>query len=213
MASLCNDACADFTLTTILSAACKIDERRRALKRIGFYKCNITIPDTPDCAALAALMAPTGVGATPGLVFSNELQDVAFADPTTVSREISDTRPEFIKKVSRQLTAKERIGLDIDAAGAPAKFYDWSWWKNIDNVATQLNFLLLYDDGTLEIPRAEGSLVGMPATLQVWRGQEKVQAGYIVDLKSLSINFLGDPLSFDAPTISLNTCPDLAGLF
>lgn len=210
--SLCNSDCADFTLTPILSAACKIVERKRALKRIGFYKCDVTIPSEVDCDAIVALMKPTAP-ATPALVFSNELQDVAFADPTTVSREISDTRPEYIEIVSRALTAKDRIALDFDAAGAAAPFYDWSWWKNINNLSTMLNILFLFDDGTMEIPRQPGSLFGLPQTLQVWRGQEKVQNGYIAELKSISINFLGDPLGFDAPTISLNTCPDLAGLF
>lgn len=212
MSSLCASDCTDFALTTITNAACKTKERRRNLKRIGFYKCDVTIPDNYTCANLLALMKPTSP-ATPALVFTNELQDVQFAEPTMVTRELSDSRPEYEMVVSRDVDFKDRIAVDLDALGAAAPYTDFSWWKNIQDNSTTLNVCFLFDDDTLEIPRAADGLTGLPNTFRIYRNFEKVQNGFIVELKQGKIKFLGDPLQFNKPGISLSTCPDLAGLF
>jgi hypothetical protein len=196
----------------MLSAACDVKERKRALKRLGFYKCDITIPDPYDCAALEALMKPASPG-TPSLVFSNELQDVQFADPTKVTREISDVRPEYEITASRDITFKDRIAVDLDAQGAASPFYDYTWWKNIKNLSTRLNILLLWDDNTITVPRKEGSLEGLPNVFDIYLNQEKVQNGFIVEFKQGLARFLGDPLDFNKPGIKLDTCPALSGLF
>ena len=209
---LCPDACADYTLTPILNAACKLEERKRFIKRFGFYKCNITIPDPYDCDGLKAIMAPTAP-ATPGLVFSNELQGVTIAEPTKVARELSDYRPEYEQTVSRQITFNDRIAVDLDASGASSPYYDYDWWKNIYNLRNQLNILFLMDDDTLVIPRKPGILEGLPVQLDIFINQEKVQNGFIAEFKQGTLTFQGDPLLFNKPGISLSTCPDLAGLY
>lgn len=210
--SLCNDNCADYTLTPILSASCEINERKRWLKRLGFYKCNLTIPSTFDCAALEALMAPEAPG-TPGLVFTNELQDAIFAEPTKVTREVTDSRPEYEIIASRDLDFKDRIAVDFDAAGAASPYYDYTWWKNISNLRNRLNILFLWNDNTITVPRVTGGLAGLPNVFDIYLNYEKVQNGFIVEFKQGKAKFLGDPLNFNMPGIDLSTCPSLAGLY
>lgn len=212
MSSICASDCVDFTLTTIADASCLKKERKKNLKRLGFYKCDVTIPDNYTCANLLALMKPVAP-ATPALVFSNELQDVQFAEPTLVSREISDSLPEFEMVVSRDVDFKDRIAVDIDALGAAAPYSDYTWWKTIQDYASALNVLLLWDDNSITVPRAGDGLTGLPNTLRTFLNFEKVQNGFIVELKQGKVKFLGDPLQFTKPGISLSTCPDLAGLY
>lgn len=210
--SICNSNCTNFDLTPILSSVCDIKERKRSLKRLGFYKCDITIPSNYDCAALAALMAPASPG-TPGLVFSNELQDAAFAEPTKVTRELTDSRPEFEITASRDLTFKDRIAVDLDAAGNASPYTDYTWWKNIKNLSSRLNLLFLWSDNTITVPRIAGSLEGMPNVFDIYLNYEKVQNGFIVEFKQGKAKFLGDPLDFNAPGSDLSTCEALAGLY
>lgn len=210
--SICNSNCTNFDLTPILSATCDVKERRKGLKRLGFYKCDITIPDNIDCASLAALMAPAAPG-SPGLIFSNELQDVSFAEPTLVTRELSDSRPEYEFIASRELTFKDRIAVDFDAAGNASPYADYTWWKDINNLRNKLNVLLLWSDNTITIPRVEGSLEGLPAVFNVYLMHEKVQNGFVVEFKQGKVKFLGDPLNFNAPAFDLTSCPEITGLF
>jgi len=209
--SLCNSNCTDFDLTPILSSFCDIKERKRSLKRLGFYKCDITIPSNYDCAALAALMAPES--GTPGLVFSYEIQDAVFAEPTKVTREISDSRPEYEFTASRDLDFKDRIAVDFDAAGVASPYADYTWWKNIKNLRSRLNILFLWSDNTITVPRVEGSLEGLPNVFDIYVNYEKVQNGFIVEYKQAKAKFLGDPLDFNVPGLNLSTCPALAGLY
>lgn len=210
--SLCPSDCTDFTLTTITQGDCKKQERKKALKRLGFYKCDVTIPDNYTCANLLALMKPTSP-ATPALVFSNLLQDVQFAEPTMVTREVADSLPEYEIVASRDLTFKDRIAVDIDAAGAASPYADYSWWKNITDYAGSLNVLFLWDDNTITVPRSNDGLTGLPSTINSFLNFEKVQNGFIVEFKQGKVKFLGDPLQFTKPGVSLSTCPDLAGLY
>lgn len=211
--SLCDENCADFTLTPISKASCEIEERKRALRRLGFYKCDTTIPDPYTCVALEALMAPVAPG-TPALVFSNELQDVIFAEPTKVAREISDTRAEYQITVSRDLTFKDRIAVNFDALGAASSYYDYEWWKNIYNLRHRLNVLFLWDDNTITVPRKQGQLEALPSVFDIYLNTEKVQNGFIVEFKQGLVKFLGDPLFFNKPAgPALTTCPNLAGLY
>lgn len=210
--SICNSNCTDFSLTPILSSSCDFKERKRSLKRLGLYKCDITIPDNYDCTTLAALMAPAANG-TPGLVFTNELQDAAFAEPTKVTREISDSRPEFEITASRDLDFKDRIAVDLNAAGNASPYADYTWWKQIKNLRSRLNILFLWSDNTITVPRIEGSLEGLPNVFDIYLNYEKVQNGFIVEFKQGKAKFLGDPLDFNIPGINLSTCPELAGLY
>jgi hypothetical protein len=189
-----------------------VQERKVWVKRLGFYKCDITIPEPYACADLEALMAPEAPG-TPGLVFTNELQDAIWAEPTKVTREISDSRPEFEITASRDLDFKDRIAVDFDAQGAASPYADYTWWKNIRNLKTKLNILILWSNNKITVPRVEGSLEGLPNSFDIYLNYEKVQNGFIVEFKQGKARFLGEPLDFSIPGIDLSTCPALAGLY
>ncbi|WP_346318188.1 hypothetical protein [Chitinophaga sp. YIM B06452] len=153
---------------------------------------------------------------TPGLVFSNELQGVEIQDPEVIQRELSDSKPEYEAVVSRTINFNDRIAVNINPAGVDTPYYDYTWWEDINNLSNSLNVLFLMTDGSsdfIRVPRKQGSLEGLPATFRTGLSYEKVQNGFIVEFKKGVLKFYGDPLFFNKPSIALNTCPDLAGLY
>lgn len=204
--AVCPNNCVDFDLVQILSASCTPKQRNNLVKRLMFYKCNITIPNPTTCNNLAPLVAAGDV------IFTNMLRNGEFGEPTTEDRAISDCLPTQQVITGRAFTAQDTIAVDVDTDGEDAPYFDWEFWKTIKNNSLSLNVGFVMCDGTLIIPREPGSNAGLSATMLVYLNYEKTTSGQIVtgiEFKQINIAFRGDPLDFTAPDINLNDCEDL----
>lgn len=203
----CPNACADFTQVDILSAACQPDVRYNAIKRIGFYKCNVVLPSPLTCENLLPLVEAKDV------VVSNLLANMAIGEPTLAERVISDCLPALEYVEAREVSGEDRIAVDLDAEGESSPFFDWAFWKDKQEHRLQLNFFFVMCDGSVIVPREKNSLQGMSATFNVFLNFEKLNNGQgAIEFKAFKIKFKGDPFQFVAPEINLSNCPSLAQL-
>jgi hypothetical protein len=197
--ALCPTGCASgFALTAIKPAGCDLVEREDCIRAIGFYKCDISLPNPVTIANIGPLI-------TAGtLVFSNPLADVVLGDPQTISRQLADCTPSVEVVVSREITFKDRIKVDVTAAGVASPFADYAFWQNKKQFAARLNYVIVMCSGNLYIPRDPGSNVGMGASFSITKNFEKVNER-CYEFKAGKIKFLGDPLDFTVPAINLST--------
>lgn len=207
--ALCPTGCASgFALTSIKPAGCDLVEREDCIRAIGFYKCDISLPNPVTAANIAPLMT----GATPALVFSNPLSDVTLGEPQNVTRQVADCYPSVDVVVSREITFKDRIKVDVTSAGVAAPFSDYAFWQNKKQFAGRLNYVIVMCSGNLYIPRDNGSNIGMAASFTITKNFEKVNERCF-EFKAGKIKFLGDPLDFVAPAINLTSVVAVNGLW
>lgn len=209
MNTLCPTACAStFSLTSIKPAGCDLVERKDCVRSIGFYKCDTALPNPLTSVNIEPLMT----GATPELVFSNPLSEVVFADPVVATRQIADCMPQNEFIVSREMTFKDKISVDVDAAAAPAPFLDYDFWKNKTTNSTRLNVVIAFCSGRLVVPREPGTNIGMASAFSMHINYEKADQ-ICYEFKQGKVNFLGDPIAFDKGDINLNTVTAVSGLW
>lgn len=212
MNTLCPADCATgFDLEPIKPSGCDLVERKDCVRSIGFYKCDTALPNPLTAINLAPLIAPVAP-ATASIVFSNPLSEVVFADPVVATRQVADCLPESEYIVSRELTFKDKIAVDVDPAALPTPFQDYAFWKNkVDNTA-RLNVVIAFCSGRLVVPREPGTNIGMAVTLSGFINYEKAdQVCY--EFKQMKLKFLGDPIAFDKGDINLNTVEEANGLW
>jgi hypothetical protein len=209
MATITPTDCTDFDLQE-KESDCVLEEREVNPRSVGFYKASTVLPQPLTEAALKELIAPTDPATKPGLVFSNELANVTFSDPTTSERKLSDSRPPTEIIESRELTFQDRIGVTVNEASKTI-FKDYEFWKDKKEHATVLNYVIAMSDGRLVVPRQKNSAAGMPATFNVFLNYEAKTQGGAFEFKQGKIKFLGDPLDFVQPDINLNDIPEIAG--
>jgi hypothetical protein len=151
-------------------------------------------------------------GETPELVFSNPLSEVVFADPVVATRQIADCMPQNEFIVSREMTFKDKISVDVDAENVAAPFLDYDFWKNKSTNSARLNVVIAFCSGRLVVPREPGTNIGMATAFSIFVNYEKAdQVCY--EFKQGKINFLGDPIAFDKGDLNLNTVAAVAGLW
>lgn len=209
MATITPTDCLDHDLVE-KDSLCEFEEREANVRSVGFYKSSTILPQPLTAAALKELIAPTDPATKPALVFSNELANVTFSDPTFSERKLSDSRPPAEVIESRELTFQDRIGVTVNEASKTI-FKDYEFWKDKKEHATLLNYVIAMSDGRLVVPRKKNSAAGMPATFNVFLNYEAKTQGGAFEFKQGKIKFLGDPLDFVQPDINLNDIPEIAG--
>lgn len=202
--SLCPITCTDFNLVKIKEESCKILYRKVNLKCLAFYKCDVKIP-TPLTGAALEELEKNG-----SLVFSNELVNVAFGDPVTEERKISDTRPATQEIVERSVTFEDRIKVEIKG-DTPNPFLDYDFWQDKIEHESQLNYGFVMNNGDLIIP-VDDYGVGLASTFQMHKNFENLQRGGAIEIKAGTLVFQGDPMSMKyKPVINLNDVDGLKG--
>lgn len=209
MATITPTDCTDFDLQE-KESNCTLEEREANVRSVGFYKASTVLPQPLTEAAIKELIIPTGAGAKPGLVFSNELANVTFSDPQVTERKLSDSRPPAEVIESREVTFQDRIAVTMNEASTTI-FKDYEFWKDKKDHSTVLNYVFAMSDGRLIVPRQNNSAAGMPATFSVFLNYEAKTQGGAFEFKQGKIKFLGDPLDFVQPDINLNDIPEIAG--
>ncbi|ROI05455.1 hypothetical protein EGI16_03450 [Chryseobacterium sp. G0240] len=204
--------CQDFDLVP-KESDCTIEEREVNIRSIGFYKSSTVLPYPLTAAALKELIAPADPATTkPGLVFSNELANVTFADPQVAERKVSDSRPPIEAIESREVTFQDRIAVNVTEA-SKIIFKDYEFWKDKKEHSTVLNYVFAMSDGRLIVPRQQNSLAGMSASFSMFLNFEAKNQGGAYEFKQGKIKFLGDPLDFVQPDINLNDIPEIKGMW
>ncbi len=211
MNTLCPAQCATgFDLEPIKPSGCDLVERKDCVRSVGFYKCDTALPNPLTALNIVPLMAPEEGAAS--LVFSNPLSEVVFADPVVATRQVADCMPENEYIVSRDITFKDKIAVDVDPEALPTPFQDYAFWKNkIDNTA-RMNVVIAFCSGRLVVPRELNSNIGMAVTLSGFINYEKADL-VCYEFKQLKLKFLGDPIAFDKGDLNLNEVEEIAGLW
>lgn len=202
--SLCPTNCADFEMVEIKAEACTLEERKNNIRAIGFYKCDLMLPDPLLETSLEELMVTNK-----DLVFSNELVNVQIGEPVFEERKISDCRPAQEFLVEREITFEDRIMVQT----SENKFLDYDFWQDKVEHSMQLNYVFVMCNGDLIVPRDENGH-GLKATFRMHISHETLQRGGAVELKVGRLVFQGDPLSFAyKPELNLNDTAAVAGLW
>jgi hypothetical protein len=209
----CPANCADLELVPLpQEGGCEVLRRKRSLYKLGFYPCAINLPSPLTCEALQELVESNVI------VFSNPLANVEWGEPTIEENPVADCLPYLSEIAGRSLTFDDLIAITANegTSGVPAlnKFADYPFWKDKQKQRLTLRIVLLFCDGTLEIPKDEN---GSPtsASLMVYRTFTRQGSGrdsYLLEIKRGVINFKGDPLLFEQPelTIEGEGCEELA---
>lgn len=202
--SLCPAECADFTMVEVHQASCEMTYRKINIRSIGFYKCDTALPSPLTATALADLYTAGGI------VFSNELVNVQFGEPTYEERKLSDCRPAFEELVEREITFEDRIKVEITGA-TPNLFLDYDFWQDKIEHQANLSYVFVMCNGDLVAPVDDNGF-GLQATFRMNLSYEVLSRGGAIEFKAGSLKFLGDPLAMKyKPVINLNTVPELAG--
>jgi hypothetical protein len=186
------------------SEPCELTLRYAGTKRFHFFNCSTSLPDPLDATALETLYTDEAI------VMSSELNNVTWNDPTFQEVAISTCRAAVRIVSSREATFQDRIALTVDegSPAVPNTFYDLAFWADKMPRTLTLNYMVEDCNGDVTIAKdAEGNYLS--ADLQVWLNEEaaSTQGGKVVQFKSGSIIFNGDPKNLFNPP-AFNRAPD-----
>lgn len=213
---VCPTACADIDLISIpADVVCdEVPLRENGVSKLGFFLCSTSLPSPLTCANLEPLVTAKSV------VFTQGLSDVTFSEPQTEDIKIDDCSPSLIRVVGRTLTFNDKRRIRIPAIADPATpandYFDRDFYKNKQQLALQLRFMIVYCDGTIEVPKDTNG-DPLSATFNIYRDQDRNQNGNIetiYEVKRATIQFKGDPLQMVKPDLNLNdvSCDTLKAL-
>lgn len=189
----CPASCQDIVLIGNPPDQCILSVRRKTLSRVGFYPCNVTLPDPITPENIAPLIEDGTI------VFSSKLGNIQWADPTTEDQIIDECSTAQQVITSRELTAEDRIAISY-TSGSPATtndYYDYDFWQDKQENQLLMNYMLVFCDGDVVVPKTStGEALG--ATMLVYISYQKpaTQGGQWTEFKRISIRFQGDPLAF-----------------
>lgn len=199
--AFCPADCASITLTPNEPGGCELKKRKRSIDRIGFFPCDVTIPNPGSCTALQALVDANT------LTFSSPLANIEVQDPTFEELVIADCRPSERIATSRIITFQDRIAIETAAVASPAtaanKFYDYDFWSDKKSKRALMRYLFVFCDGSYVIAKDENGKP-MEASLDVFLSYERQGTGgssYILEIKKGQLEFKGDPLDFNKPEV------------
>lgn len=194
---------------------CNVYQRSEVPVRLIVALCNTDFPtgDYDDSAlsdAFKALIAANFIGATP------ELSDVAWADPTTATKNYrARCRPAKTINVSRQLTGRDFNATDVDSAGDDAPYYDRVFFEDyIKNPAVAIRGYVTCDGKIYLFKNPNGTFASY--TAHFFTGSDTEIEGQNVEFKNYVITFNGDPVQWTTPYLDIVAAgndPDLQWLF
>lgn len=186
----CNDACGELELIDN-PLICNFNPRRKTLSQFGFYACSTSFPSPLTPEGIEALITGGEV------VWSNPLSNVTVNDPATEDVNIADCQPASRVLISREITAQDRIAVDVEQGSplVPAPYWDYDFWKNKSDLKLSLYYLIRYCDGDVVFANGANGLP-LTADLLVYLNWDAVNNGAPrVEFKQVSLIFNGDPLA------------------
>src|SRR5690606_7075680 len=187
----CSSACGDITLLGNPKQDCSTSIRYTNLDRIWFYGCDIDLPNPITNIGMKDLY-DNGL-----LVASSPLANITLGDPIIDEIQISDCAPTKKLIVGRQITAEDRVKIELTthSPSSESPFFDHIFWEDKMEQEFQLRAMLSYCYGDVIIPVDKD---GNPLTLSVLAflnyQRPSTNSGKFVEFKSLSFDFNGDPL-------------------
>lgn len=194
--AFCPADCSNDSLTPNVPGGCDLAVRKRGIERFGIFLCTTDLPSPFNCAALQALV---NAGS---LVFTSPLVNIDVQDPVKEELQIADCMPPLQVTTQRIINFQDRIKIE-NANVSPwtsgnQNFYDHEFWADKQSKNFRLRYLIIYCDGTVEIPRDEVTGAPMEASLDIFLSFERQGTGatsYILEIKNGSLTFKGDPLA------------------
>lgn len=198
--AFCPTDCADEELTPNYPGGCEPKPRKTGIDRIGFFPCDVDLPNPLTCAGLQALVDANT------LTFSSPLANIEIADPTIEELEIASCLPPMQMVTSRVINFQDRIkietlGNEVSPAVNPNLFYDYDFWKDKKAKSARMRYLFTMCDGSVRLAKDENGTL-MEAALNVFLAYERQGTGgtaYTLEIKKGSLVFKGDPLDFIKP--------------
>lgn len=199
----CPAACGDITLLSNSATGCAPTRREKTLSRIAFFLCSTTLPEP-----LEGNIKP--LFDSGDIVASMPLANIVLNDPNISEIMMDECSPMDRKTDTREITFEDRFAVTKTLTTSPVTtdaYWDYDFWQDKLNNQTALNYMLIYCDGDVVIPKnPNGSL--MKATLFVYLSAQKptTQGGSWIEFKRGSIIFQGDPWSLTTakPAFNLN---------
>lgn len=196
----CPTDCGAITILTT-PPLCNLEPRLKTLSQLGFYACNVSLPDPLDAAALETLIADGSI------VFTQELSNITLNDPTFTEVIIADCQPAKRNVANREITFNDRIAITL-SEGSPVvntPFYDWQFWADKEEKIVSLYTLWKYCDGDVIIVLDKN---GNPITadLKVTINYEAAgaQGGLRPEIKAVSLIYAGDPVNvYNPPSFNI----------
>lgn len=189
----CPSSCGDITLIALPKTDCEVKVRQKTLARLGFYGCDVDFPEPLTDAGFKQLV-DDGL-----IVFSSELGNVTWAEPSTEELAISDCRPATTYITGREFTAEDRIAISRTAGspGVTDEYFDYDFLQDKADKQLQMNYLLVYCDGDVVRPLdRNGNPLGASFFSYISYQRPQTQGGASTEMKMIRIRFQGDPLAY-----------------
>lgn len=192
----CPADCEEQELLPNPPADCELDIREQGIDKIGFFLCDVTLPEPFTCAALETLVTNNQ------LAFSSPLAEIEVTDPTQEQVRIASCLPPKNITTERIINFQDRVKKDVPAGASPLispaqPYYENDFWSDKLDKAERLRYMLVMCDGTVQVAKdSTGSF--MEATLNAFRAYETIGTGgtqkSITYIKG-TLTFAGDPLN------------------
>lgn len=196
----------DCGVLTILDTPdqCQLQPRLNTLAKMGFYPCNVSLPDPLDAVAIETLIADGTI------VFSQELANFTVSDPTYQDIQVSGCRPAFRIVSSREVTFEDRVAITLTTTSpvATINYYDYDFWSDKNVKTLSLNALFMYCNGDVVIALDEnGSPLSFDLKAILNFEAASTPGGRAIEFKAISAIFNGDPLALTNKP-AFNVAPD-----
>lgn len=191
----CPSSCGDIELLALPKENCTPSIRQKTLARLAFYGCDVDFPSPLTDAAFKALV-DDGL-----IVFSSELGNVQWAEPTTEELAVSDCRPASTFITGREMTAEDRIAISRTTGTPPStvtdEYFDYDFLQDKADKQLQMNYLLVFCDGDVVRPLdRKGNPLGASFFSYINYQKAQTQGGASTEFKYIRIRFQGDPLAY-----------------
>jgi len=193
-------ACTPEELLVIPNDICLGKPRLTTPSRWAFYNCNTAIPETDDFNTLTAAMLSLYEAGE--LSISPELTLFNFEDPTYDEVAISDCKAAIQIPATRAITFEDRNIINPQSVSpfTGNKYFDYQYWKYIDDNQANLLPILIYCNG-------DAKILNRQFTLRVILNyiRSGTQGGPSIETKQCRMAFIGDPINLGiVPTFSVD---------
>ena len=198
----CPADCADNEVILNQSGDCEPKIRTRSIAKIGFFPCDVDLPEPFTCAALEALKDANR------LAFSSELANIELQDPVYEEIKIADCKPPMRIAISRTIVFQDRVGI-TGSTGSPAipvQFFENEFWVDKRKKQARLRYMIVYCDGSVQVAKDENGNL-LEASLNVFRKNENIGTGQTAQ----SIEYIQGELVFKGDPIDIANKPEIDG--
>lgn len=189
----CNNSCANNATLPLLTQLCGIGTREEVPAKLVLIRCDVAVPTGGNDAALAAAL--DGLLTAGTMAVSGHLKNFLWGDPSTAAVSYADINPEEDIVTGRELTFDDYNTFNVDPTLSNAPYYDRVFWATVTS-GSLWNFGYTTSDGKLYLFTNAAGNEFLTGKLSIYRGEDRSQAGKVIEVKKGKVKFLTDPLQF-----------------